>query len=177
MQKHAVRRTQLGYGCGSIPLFEEAEHKPLRSFVNAQSLCSLLIFFTFSNGEWRVWGALMRTTDTAQGSAAGWALGTTVWQTTHYTSVVGPEDSLAEWGSCSVVCLGLDQIAGLGDKRQMSCARGSKPYCPSEPMLCRQYSCSSRFQLQFPPSVQSVPRVFPVGGYKKSALSDAPRQD
>lgn len=79
-------------------------------------------------------------------------------------SVVVPEDLLTEWGSCSVVCLGLDQIPGLGDERQTSCAHGFKPCCLLESMLCRWYSCGSQFQLQFPPSVQSVPRIFYVSG-------------
>lgn len=63
-----------------------------------------------------------------------------------------------------MVCLGLDQIPGLGDERQMSCAHDFKPYCFLESMLCRWYSCGSQFQLQFPPSVQSVPRIFYVSG-------------
>lgn len=104
--------------------------------------------------------ALTRTANAAQVSA----LGTTVWQTTRYMSVAVPEDLLAERGSCSVVCLGLDQIPGLGDERQTSCAHDFKPYCLLEPMLCRWYSCGSQFHLQFPPGVQSVPRIFYISG-------------
>lgn len=58
--------------------------------------------------------ALTRTASAAQVSA----LGTTVWQTTRYMSVAVPEDLLAERGSCSVVCLGLVQIPGLGDDQR-----------------------------------------------------------